>query len=109
MRYANCYRVSIKLKTMSNKIASINISIPYKGPGNAIKQGPVLFDVYSEEDHYKAIPVLNQDERRIANLPEELLFAYENGKPVSKRGNTDGNFHAIQDIVRELQRQKLLE
>ncbi|HWJ25631.1 MAG TPA: hypothetical protein VNS32_03755 [Flavisolibacter sp.] len=94
---------------MSNKIASVHISIPYKGPGNVIRQNPVLFEVYSEEDRYKAIPVLDEDERRVANLPEELLFAFENGKPVSERGSMDGNFHAIQDIVQELQRQKLLD
>ena len=94
---------------MSNKIASVHISIPYKGPGNVIRQNPVLFEVYSDEDHYKAIPVLDEDERRVANLPDELLFAYENGRPVSERGSMDGNFHAIQDIVQELQRQKLLD
>ena len=94
---------------MSNKIATVHISIPYKGPGNVIRQNPVLFEVYSEEDRYKAIPVLDEDERRVANLPDELLFAYENGRPVSERGSMDGNFHAIQDIVQELQRQKLLD
>jgi len=94
---------------MSHKIASVHISVPYKGPGNVIKQSPVLFDVYSEEDRYKAIPVLSKDEKRVANLPDELLFAYKNGRPVSERGSMDGNFHAIEDIVRELQRQKLLD
>jgi hypothetical protein len=94
---------------MLNKIASVNISVPYKGPGNTIMQNPVLFDVYSDEDHFTAIPVLDEDEKRVANLPDELVFDYENGKPVSHRGSKDGNFHAIQDIVSELQRQKLLD
>ncbi len=93
---------------MSNRIAHVNITIPYKGPGNVIRQNPVSFEVYSETDRYKAVPVLDENGRRIANLPEELTFAYENGKPVSLRGERDGNFHAIQDIVRELQNQKLL-
>jgi hypothetical protein len=93
---------------MLHKIASINIFIPYKGPGNIVKQNPVLFDVYSEDDHFKAVPVLDENERRIANLPHELCFIYERGRPVSERGNFDGNFHAIEDIVRELQKQKLI-
>jgi len=97
------------MKTMLNKIASVNISIPYKGPGNIIRQNPVLFDVYSEEGQYKAIPLLNQDERRIANLPDELRFRYENGRPASQRGSFDGNFHAIEEIVRELQKRQLLK
>lgn len=93
---------------MANKLASINISVPYKGPGNTIRQNPVVFDVYAVDDHYKAVPLLNEDERRIANLPNELLFIYENGKTVSRRGSFDGNFHAIEDIVRELQKQNLI-
>jgi len=93
---------------MKNKIASVNISVPYKGPGNIIRQNAVSFEVYSEEDHFKAVPLLNESERRIANLPNELHFTYENGRPVSRRGNFDGNFHAIEGIVRELQKQKLL-
>jgi hypothetical protein len=93
---------------MLNKIASVNISVPYKGPGNVIRQNPVLFEVYSTDGHYKAVPLLNEDERRIANLPRELIFMYENGRPASQRGNFDGNFHAIEDIVRELQKQNLI-
>lgn len=92
---------------MANKIASVNIAVPYKGPGNIIRQNSVSFEVFSEEGHFKAVPLLNEDERRIANLPQELLFNYENGRPVSRRGNFDGNFHAIENIVRELQKQNL--
>ena len=93
---------------MFNKIASVNIPVPVRGPGNTIRQSPVLFDVFSDDNTYKAVPVLNEDERRVANLPQELLFGFENGRPVSQRGAKDGNFHAIQDIVHELQSQKLL-
>lgn len=93
---------------MANKMASIKISVPYKGPGNTIRQNPVVFDVYSVDGHFKAVPLLDEGERRIANLPQELVFNYEHGKPVSRRGNFDGNFHAIEDIVRELQKQNLI-
>ena len=93
---------------MFNKIASVNIPIPVRGPGNTIRQNPVMFDVFSEDRSYKAVPVLNEDERRVANLPNELLFVFEHGRPVSQRGAWEGNFHAIQDIVHELQRQNLL-
>jgi hypothetical protein len=93
---------------MASKIASVHISIPYKGPGNTIRQKPVLFDVYSDAEDYKAIPVLNEDERRIANLPDELRFGFQHGKPFSHRGAMDGNFHVIEDIVNELQKQQLV-
>jgi hypothetical protein len=93
---------------MSSKIANVQISIPYKGPGNTIKQNPVAFDVYALDEYYKAVPLLNEHERRIANLPHELLFVYENGKPFSQRAGVDGNFHVIEDIVRELQKLNLI-
>jgi hypothetical protein len=93
---------------MTNKIGSVNISVPYKCPGNVIRQNPVLFDVYSINGHYKAVPLLNEDERRIANLPQELVFNYENGKAISHRGSIDGNFHAIEDIIHELRKQNLV-
>lgn len=93
---------------MSERIANVNISIPYKGPGNVIRQNPVSFDIYSDQGGYRAVPALNDQERRIANLPPELVFTYENGRPVSARGERDGNFHAIRDIVSELQKQKLI-
>ena len=109
MRYANCYTIIYKVRLiMTNKIASVNIFVPFKGPGNIIRQNSVAFDVYSEDGQYKAIPALNEDERRIANLPHELHFHLQNGKVVSGRGDFDGNFHAIEDIVRELQKQKML-
>ena len=98
---------SLKI-VMANKITSVNISIPYKCPGNIIRHNAVLFDVYSIDGHYKAVPCLNEGERRIANLPQELLFNYEHGKPFSHRGLLDGNFHAIEEIVRQLQQQKLI-
>lgn len=93
---------------MANKITSVNISIPIKGPGNIIRQNPVSFEVFSEDGHYKAVPLLNEDERRIANLPHELVFNYENGKAISHRGSYDGNFYAIEDIADELRKQHLV-
>jgi hypothetical protein len=93
---------------MSNKITRVNVSVPYKGPGNIIRQKPVSFQVFSEDGHFKAVPLLNEDERRIANLPQELLFNYENGRPVSRRGSFDGNFRAIENIVQELKKQNVV-
>jgi hypothetical protein len=93
---------------MLRKITNVKIFIPYKGPGNTVKQNLVEFEVYDSDGLYKAIPLLNEHERRVANLPHELLFRHENGKPVSQRGRFDGNFHAIEVIVRELKKQNLI-
>lgn len=86
-------------RAMSNKITTLEISVPYKRAGGIISQHTVSFDLFQLEDHYQLRPCLSADERRVANLPEELNFKMENGKPVSLRGKMDGNFHVIQDAV----------
>ena len=91
---------------MSSKITSLSVQVPYKSAGNTIIQKPVSFDIYREENNYKAIPCLSDDERRIANLPDELVFHIEKGRPISARGNKDGNFHVIKDLVKILQEEK---
>lgn len=92
------------------KLIQVNVSVPYKGPGNIIRQKPVDFDLYKVEGHYSLIPQLTNDERRIANLPESLDFNLDNGKPVPLRKN-DGNFHVIEDAVQKLKEleQQLLQ
>ena len=90
------------------KLASLSVEVPYKGAGNVIRQHLVPFDVYREEEVYKAVPLLPEDERRKANLPPELVFFYENGKPRSPR-KIDGNFHVIEDIVAKLKQTSVLD
>jgi len=89
------------------KLASYSIDVPYKGAGNVIRQHPVLFDVFKDDTHFNAVPQLSLDERRKANLPEALLFSYENGKAQSTR-KLDGNFHIIEEIVAKLQQTSVL-
>lgn len=91
---------------MSEKISTLTVDVPYKSSGGVIHQRPVNFDVYKAEDHYSLKPCLGPLELQVANLPEELKFVIENGKPVSLRGKMDGNFHVIQDAVALLQQQQ---
>lgn len=93
---------------MKQKIANITLSIPYKRAGNVICQEPVDFDVFKADDYYALIPCLPEEEQRIANLPDELRFVLEDGKPVSLRGKLDGNFHVIQDAVQYLKEQQAI-
>jgi hypothetical protein len=87
---------------MSQKINNITVQVPLKSSGGVIMQRDIEFDVYRSDSHYTLRPCLTEDERRVANLPEELNFTLENGKPVSLRGKIDGNFHVIQDAVKQL-------
>ena len=85
-----------------NKLTSLHISVPYKGPGNTIHQQIVNFDVIKHESFYSLVPCLTENERRLANLPEELQFRVQEGQPESLRGAMDGNFHVIQDAFRKM-------
>ena len=90
------------------KLASYTVDVPCKGAGNVIRQQPVQFDVFKEEAGYKAIPQLTEEERRTANLPEELVFFIEGGRPKSPR-KIDGNFHIIEELVAKLQQTSILD
>jgi hypothetical protein len=88
---------------MKKKIANLTLSIPQKRAGNVICQEKVTFDVFQADGHYTLVPHLTEDERRKNNLPHELNFMVEDGKPVSLRGNMDGNFHVISDAFQQMQ------
>ena len=90
---------------MGQKITNVTIDVPYKSAGGVIHQHPVSFDVYQVDGHYSLRPCLTMEERVVANLPEELRFTMQNGKPISLRGKIDGNFHVIQDVVALLKAQ----
>lgn len=91
---------------MKNKLTTLTIAIPYKRAGNVIMQQPVTFDLYRDDKAYILMPLLDGPELSVANLPVELSFVIENGKPVSLRGAKDGNLHVIQDAVRKLEQEQ---
>jgi hypothetical protein len=85
------------------KVTSLSIQVPFRGTGNTIRQTPVQFDIYQQGLTFKAIPELDEDQRRIGNIPEELVFSVENGKPFSEKGVREGNQHLIEDIWKRLE------
>jgi hypothetical protein len=93
---------------MSEKITTITVQVPHKSSGGIIHQRNVEFNVYKLDSHYSLRPCLQLDERRVMNLPEELNFVIEDGKPKSLRGSKDGNFHVIQDAVKLLKKEQQL-
>lgn len=97
------------MKKMKEKIANLSVKVPIKRAGNVIFQEYVQFEVFQDSNEFVLIPKLEEDELRIANLPVELRFILQDGKPVSVRGNRDGNFHVIQDAVEQLKTLQLLE
>jgi hypothetical protein len=90
------------------KLTEVQVDVPYKGAGNVIRQREVFFEVFHQGFQYDLVPILNEAERRIANLPESLKFHMVDGKPISSRGQKDGNYHVIQAAVHKLYEQQLL-
>lgn len=87
---------------------TIQIEVPYRGPGNTIRNKPVCFDITKEGQHYIAAPQLSAKEQTLAGLPDSLTFTYQDGKAISLRGIKDGNLHVIHAIADALQKKGLL-
>jgi hypothetical protein len=105
-KYVTAYPfLVLKPKVMSYKITTVTIPVPYKSAGGVIHQHQVAFELYQVDGHYSLRPCLSPAERELANLPPELKFVMEKGKPVSLRGKIDGNFHVIKDVVVVLKEQ----
>ncbi|TDH18404.1 hypothetical protein EXU57_23355 [Segetibacter sp. 3557_3] len=90
------------------KLGIHTVPVPIKGPGNAIMQKEVQFEVTESQDVLTAVPMLSTDEMVIANLPDALHFRIVDGQPVSTKGPHDGNFHVIQDLAALLNYQSSL-
>jgi len=84
------------------KLTTVSVPVPYRGAGNTIREHEVSFDVFEEGETLHLVPLLNVEERRVANLPPELVCHIENGRPISHRGDRDGNIHVIEEVVAAL-------
>jgi hypothetical protein len=67
-----------------------------------VLQQEVNFEVFKPVGSYSIKPLLNEPERRLANLRETLDFKILDGKPVSSGVIKVGNLHLILDIVVKL-------
>ena len=91
------------------KIANCTIEVPYRTAGNIVKNKNIDFDIFKDGSQYKAAPLCDLEERRIASLPPELIFEVNNGKPQSARGIKDGNIELIKRIASHLKDKGLLD
>jgi hypothetical protein len=91
------------------KIANFTIEVPYRSTGNIIINKNIDFDIYKDGVQYMAAPLCEMEERRIANLPPELIFEMKNGKPQSNRGIREGNTEVIKRIADQLNDKGLIE
>ena len=81
--------------------------VPYKSSGGIISNHAVEFEVTHADGIYTAIPQLNEEQRRIANLPQQLMFKLDHGRANSLRGAKDGNQHVIDAIRAKLKEESV--
>ena len=86
----------------------LTLAVPYRSPGNVIRQKDVVFEIFRDFDTYCITPQLPKNERRLADLPEHLEFTLKNNKPKIHMDITVGNFHIILALVQLLQEQHII-
>jgi len=86
---------------VTNEIASITILVPTQR-GNEIINQIIPFKVFREQQHYKAIPLISADERKLAGLPAELSFRFVGHRIIPEAEAYGANLDAIHRIAGEL-------
>ena len=86
---------------VTNEIASITILVPYQR-GNEIINQIIPFKIFKNQQHYKAVPLISAEERKLAGLSAELSFRFMAHRIVPNADISDANLNAINNIVSEL-------
>ncbi|MCW3081745.1 MAG: hypothetical protein JWR87_3175 [Segetibacter sp.] len=61
-----------------NKIASVDIKMKYRQPGNVVAYIFISFEVYKKRSKFFVIPNTNDANKILVNLPNEFSFRLEN-------------------------------
>jgi hypothetical protein len=85
-----------------DKLINISIPVAFIGPGNVILNKMVLFHIYQEGHAYIAAPMISTEQRRLADLPQELVFEYSGTTIMSSRGEGETKMDVLKDILQEL-------
>jgi hypothetical protein len=90
----------IIISAAMHKIANVEVDVKYRYPGNVIEYISMTFEVYKNRCKFFAIPLANEENRRLANLPNEFSFRLE-GEVIyiSARGLEE----VVEQIVDKLQ------
>lgn len=89
--------------TISKELSSVTVPVTIYLSHNEMKEEPVSFMVYQENEWFKAVPVLSPEERLAAGLPEELVFLYINYCIVDANDMEDDTLVVIKKIILELE------
>lgn len=87
------------------EIASITVLVPGQQSTN---HQIIPFRVYQQQQLYRAIALITNEEIRLAGLPEELVFSFDNNTIVPGKHTKQQHFEVIRNIVQELKIQGVL-
>ncbi len=80
------------------QISTVTIEVPMRSAGNVVKNEPVKFEVFKDNALFKAVPLCNDEQKRLATLKDEILFSFRPDKAVAVGGVNDGNQHVVERI-----------
>jgi len=86
---------------VTNEIASITILVPYQRGNETINQ-IIPFKVFREQQQFKAIPLINAEERELTGLSPELSFKFIENRIIPEAKANEATLRAINNIAGEL-------
>ena len=92
---------------ISNELANLTILVSFL-EGNERSHQIVPFRVYREERQFKAIPLINSDERKKTRLPQEILFSFDHQGLTIEQGISEETLDVVKRILQELKMQRVV-
>lgn len=92
----------------TKEIPIITVPLTHYRLNDVISGKDVDFKIYRENNQFKAIPLLSNDERLSTGLPEELFFVYADRCITDASDMEEESLSAIKQIILELEVQDLL-
>lgn len=86
---------------VTNEIASITILAPYQR-GNEIISQIIPIKIFRKDQHYKAIPLISAEERKLTGLSEEFSFRFIGHRIIPEAKTSESDVNAINNIASEL-------
>jgi hypothetical protein len=91
-----------------NEIPLITVPVMHYRLNDVITEEDVDFKIYREGKHFKAIPLMSNEERLTTGLPEELVFVYFSRCITTANDMEEETLNAIKQIIQEMEVQELL-
>jgi hypothetical protein len=85
-----------------NKLMVLSIPVGYHSAGNTILNKMIPFQIYRDGYAFIAAPLISPQERRLADLPQEMSFEYTNTIIASSRGKAERKMDVLKDILQKM-------